>query len=162
MVLSCSKKLSALLRGITSKKMTLFIVWVVFIPLEQKNKLELHKKVCENKNFCNVIMPSEDTKVLKSNNYQKSDKVPFNIYADLECIIENIDGCKFNPENWSTTKVRRHILSGFSMSTIPSFRYIENQHDICGGKDCIKKFCWFSREHAMKIINFKKKEKWNY
>ena len=44
-------------------------------------------------------MPSEDTKVLNFNNYQKSDKVPFNIYADLECIIENIDGCKVNPEN---------------------------------------------------------------
>ena len=28
------------------------------------NKIEFHKKVCENKDFCNVIMPSEDTKIL--------------------------------------------------------------------------------------------------
>ena len=27
-------------------------------------KVESHKKVCENKNFCNVIMPSEDSKIL--------------------------------------------------------------------------------------------------
>ena len=30
-----------------------------------KNKLELHKKVCENKDFCDVIIPSESTKTLE-------------------------------------------------------------------------------------------------
>ena len=29
-----------------------------------------------------------------------------------------IDGCKNNPENSFTTKVGKHIPSGFSMSTI--------------------------------------------
>ena len=56
--------------------------------------LESHKKACENKDFCNVIMPSEDTEILEFNQYQKSDKAVFIIYADLECIIEKIDGCK--------------------------------------------------------------------
>ena len=63
-------------------------------------------------------MTSEDTKILELNQYQKSDKAPFVIYSDLECIIEKLDGCKNNPENSSTTKVSKHILSGFSMSTI--------------------------------------------
>ena len=45
-----------------------------------------HKKVCENIDFCNIIMPSEDTKILEFNRYQKYDKAPFIIYADLECI----------------------------------------------------------------------------
>ena len=44
-------------------------------------------------------MPSEDTKTLEFNQYKKSDKVPFIIYADLECIIEKINGYKNNPEN---------------------------------------------------------------
>ena len=30
-----------------------------------KNKLESHNKVCKNKDFCNVITPSEDTKMLE-------------------------------------------------------------------------------------------------
>ena len=34
--------------------------------------------------FCNVIMFFVDTKVLEFNQYQKSDKAPFIIYADLE------------------------------------------------------------------------------
>ena len=29
-------------------------------------------------------MPSEDTKILEFNQFQKSDKAPFVIYADLE------------------------------------------------------------------------------
>ena len=48
----------------------------------------MHKNVCENKDFCNVIMASEDTKILELSQYQKSDKVPFIIYAYLEYVIE--------------------------------------------------------------------------
>ena len=63
--------------------------------------------------FCNIIMHSEDTKILEFNQYEKSGKAPFIIYADLECLIEKIDGCKNNPDNLFTTKVGQHIPSGF-------------------------------------------------
>ena len=43
-------------------------------------------------------MSSEGTKTLEFNQYQKSDKASFIIYADLECTIEKIDGCINNPE----------------------------------------------------------------
>ena len=36
-------------------------------------------------------MPSEYTKVLQFNYYHKSDKTPFNNYADLEYLIKKID-----------------------------------------------------------------------
>ena len=65
---------------------------------------------------------------------------------------------KNNPENSSTTKSSDHISSGFSMSTISSFRSMEDKHDEYRGKDFMKKFCEFLREHAMKIINFRKKK----
>ena len=100
-----------------------------------KNKLESHKRACESKDFGNVNIPCDGTKILEFNQYQKSDKEPFIIYADLECIIEKIDGCKNNPGNSSTTKVGGHIPSGFSMSTISSFRIIESKHDLYRGKD---------------------------
>ena len=44
-------------------------------------------------------MPSKDAKILEFSQYQISDKAPFIIYADLECIIEKTDACKNNPEN---------------------------------------------------------------
>ena len=99
-------------------------------------------------------MTSEDTKILELNQYQKSDKAPFVIYSDLECIIEKLDGCKNNPENSSTKKVSKHVLSGFSMSTISSFRSIKNKHDVYRGKDSMKTFYESLREHAMKINKF--------
>ena len=62
-------------------------------------------------------MSSEDTKILGFNQYQKSDKAQFIIYADLECLIEKIGGCKFIHK-----KVGEHIPSEFSISTVSSFK----------------------------------------
>ena len=42
--------------------------------LRTKNKLKLHIKACENKYFCNFVMPSEDTKILEFIQYRKSGK----------------------------------------------------------------------------------------
>ena len=67
-----------------------------------------------------------------------------------------IDEFKSNPENSSAAKVNNHISSGFSMSTIWSFRSIQNKHDVCKGEDCMKKFCEYLREHGMKMIQFEK------
>ena len=82
--------------------------------------------------------------------------MPFIIYPGLECLIENIDGSKNNPGNSSTTKVSEYISSSFSKSTISSFKSIENKHAY-RGKDCIKKFCRYLRERAMKIKKAKRK-----
>ena len=70
-------------------------------------------------------MPSEDTKILEFNQYQKSDKASFVNYADLKCLVEKIDGCKNNSENSFTTKVSELIPSSCSMSIISSFKSIE-------------------------------------
>ena len=84
--------------------------------------------------------------------------MPFIIYADLESLIEKIDGCKNKPQNSFTTKVGEHIPSNFSRSTRSSFKSIENKHDVYRGKDYMKRFCEVIRKQAMKIINFRKKK----
>ena len=127
------KEPSTLLRGITSKYYGVFYYLSCIHSFRTKKILKSHKKVCENKDFCNVVMPSEETEILEFNQCQKSDKIPFIIYADLGYIIEKIDGSKNNPENLSTTKVGKHIPSSFSMS---SFRSIGNKYDLYKGKDC--------------------------
>ena len=38
------------------------------------------------------------------------------------------------------------------MSRISTFKRIENEHDGYRGRDCMKRFCEFLREHAMKIL----------
>ena len=54
-------------------------------------------------------MPSEVTKILEFAPYQKYDKAAFIIYADFECILKKIDGCKHIPENSSSTEVSENI-----------------------------------------------------
>ena len=83
-------------------------------------------------------------------------KQPFIIYSDLESLIEKTDGCRSNPVNLSEAIVSEHISWDFSVSTITSFKNIENKHDVYRGKDCMWKFCEFLREHAMGTINLKK------
>ena len=86
------------------------ILWIVFILLEQKKN-------------SNILEFSQNKKkILEFSQYQKSDKGPFIIYADLECLLEKTDGCENNPETSSTTKLSEHIPWGFSMSTISSLR----------------------------------------
>ena len=47
------------------------------------------------------------------NHYQKSNKALLITCTDNECIIENIDGCKNNPENSSGKKPSEDIPSGY-------------------------------------------------
>ena len=96
MTLSYSKKLSALLKEIMSKHRSDFYYLNCLHSFATECKRESDKKLCENKDFCDVVMPSEGTKVLEFNQYQKSDKSAFIIYADLECLTQKIDGCKNN------------------------------------------------------------------
>ena len=68
--------LSALLRRKASKNNGDFYCLNCLHSFGTKNKLESEKRACENKDFCNVNMPSDDTKILEYNQYQKSDKAP--------------------------------------------------------------------------------------
>ena len=78
----------------------------VFI-VHTKNKVESHEKESEKKDFCSIIMLSDDTKILECNQCQKSDKAAFLIYVNLQCIIKKKNRLQENP-----------TPSGFSMSVI--------------------------------------------
>ena len=81
-------------------------------------------------------------------------KVTFIIYSDLESVLEKMRTCHNNPKRSSTTKVNKHATSGYSLFSLCSFDATKNSFNRYRGKDCIK---MFSKEHAMKIINYKKK-----
>ena len=152
------KSLSALLNGITSNHNGDFYCLNCFRAYTTKNKLETHKKRCENHEYCYVEMPNEDNKIIKYNQGEKSIKSPFIIYADLESLLEKISTCYNNPEESSTAEINKHTPSSYSLFTHCSFDKTKNKLRYYRSEDCMKKFCLDLREHATKIINYEKKK----
>ena len=157
------KNLSGLLKGITSTHMKDFYCLNCFHSYRTKNKLESHKKIFENHNYCHVEMPTKDhimptNNTIKYNHGEKSMRLPFVIYADLECLLEKMSTYINNPNESSTTKITKHTPSGYSIFTYCSFDESKNKLNYYRGDDCMKKFCKDLRIHATKIINYEKKK----
>ena len=113
--------------------------------------------MCENHDYCCVEIPEKDNKILKYNHGEKSMKVPFIIYADIESLLEKMNTCHNNSEKLSATKIDKHTASGYSLFTYCSFDTTKNKLDYYRGKNCMKNFCLDLKEHATKIINYEKK-----
>ena len=92
-------------------------------------------------------MPNEDNKLLKYNHGEKSLQVPFIMYADLECLVEKIDTCQNNNNNFYTEKKAKHTHSGYSLVTCCSFDESKNQVSHYRGKNCIEMFRRTSNEN---------------
>ena len=152
------KSLSALFRGITSNNNGNFYCLNCFCSYRTENALKKHKKVYENHDYCHLEMSEEDNKILKYNHGEKSIKVPFTIYSDLESLLKKMNTCHNNPEKSSITKINKHTPSGYSLFTHCSFDTTQNKVDYYRGNNCMKNFCLDLKKHATKIINYEKKE----
>ena len=62
-------------------------------------------------------MPTKDNNIIKYNQGEKFIKLPFVIYADLECLFKKMSTCKNNPNESSTTEINKHTPSGYSIFT---------------------------------------------
>ena len=84
------KSISGLLRGITSNRNGDYYCLNCFQAYTSENKLTKHEKICKDHDFCYLKMPDDDNKILNYVPGKKSLKVPFVIYADLECLLLKI------------------------------------------------------------------------
>ena len=75
------------LRRITSTQNDDFYCLNCLHSFRRKNKLESHKKVCENKDFCGAVMSLKDPKILKFTQDHKTIKITATIYTNLEYLI---------------------------------------------------------------------------
>ena len=152
------KSLSGLLTEITSNHKEAFYCLNCFHSYRTKNKLEPHKKICENRNYCRIEMPTKYNNTIKYNHGEKSVKLRFVVYADLDYLLGKMSTCYNNPEESSTTKINKHTPSGYSIFIDCSFDKSKSKLNYYRGEDCLTKFCKNLREHATKIINYEKKD----
>ena len=136
-----TRSLSRLFREATSNNPGDFYCLNCLHPFRTDNALKRHERVCDNNDYCHGEMPTKHNKTLKYNHGEKSLKVPFITYADLECLLIKEHSCQNNPNECYTERKTTHEPCGYALSLICSFDSKENKHNFYRGTDCIKKFC---------------------
>ena len=72
-------------------------------------------------------MPDKDNNILKYSSEEKHTRVPFILYVDQKCFLENISTCHSHPNKSSTIKINEPTPSGYSLLTYCSFGNTRNR-----------------------------------
>ena len=87
---------------------------------KEQTKLKKHKRVCNDYDCCYVSKSNEDRKILKYNHGEKSLKTSAIIYADLECLLENMHHINIILKNLiQTKKLSIHLLVTHCLQIAP-------------------------------------------
>ena len=122
-------------------------------PFWSHKSLEKHWEYCRNHEAVKINMPEKGT-MLRFKHHERSEKVPFIIYADTEALIKSIQNCEPNPESSYTKKYQKHEPISFSY-------YIESFDDNVyepklrkyTGEDAMEKFVEWIEEDVKEIAN---------
>ena len=82
-------------------------------PFWCEKSLNNHLEYCSNHKAVKIVMPGKGT-ILKFKDYQRSERVPFKIFADFESLTKKIQTCEANPEKCYTKKYQKHEIISFS------------------------------------------------
>ena len=107
---------------------------------KEESSRDEHIGYCTDNESVKVEMPHKNL-IVQYSDGQFQFKVPFIMYADLESILESIQGPGNDPRISSTRGFNNHILSGWCVRSEFAYRKVENPLKLYRGKDCVKKFC---------------------
>ena len=97
--------------------------------------LESHLPYCSTKAPQRVLLPTEEKKLLKFENYAKGLKVPFVIYADFECFPQPC-----SEKSAQTEKYQKHVPSGFGYVVICADAKYSRQAVVYRGENVMDEF----------------------
>ena len=98
------KSLSRLFTGITSNHNGDFYYLNCLHSFRSNNALKNHEETCEDHDYCCIDVPDKKNNTLKYIEGVKSLKIPFVIYADIECYLIKKPPCQNNPNKSYTEK----------------------------------------------------------
>ena len=108
------KNLSALLASqINDHKGRRYFCLNCLNGFDNPGSLDRHKEYCYNNECVKINMPPQGT-YLRFKNFLYSEKAPFAIYADFECLIKPLDNCDPDPNKSYTNKYQKHEPSSIS------------------------------------------------
>ena len=122
-------------------------------PFWTHKSLEKHWEYCRNHEAVKINMPEKGT-MLRFKHHERSDRVPFIIYADTEALIKEMHNCDPNPQNSYTKKYQKHKPISFSYY-IRSFddNVYESKLRKYTGEDAMEKFVQLIEEDVKEIAN---------
>ena len=122
-------------------------------PFWTHKSLEKHWEYCRNHEAVKINMPEKGT-MLRFKHHERSDRVPFIIYADTEALIEEMHNCDPNPQNSYTKKYQKHEPISFSYY-IRSFddNVYKSKLRKYTGEDAMEKFVEWIEEDVKEIAN---------
>ena len=122
-------------------------------PFWTHKSLEKHWEYCRNHEAVEINMPEKGT-ILRFKHHERSEKLPFIIYADTEALIKKMHNCNPNPQNSYTRKYQKHEPISFSYY-IKSFddNVYESKLRKYTGEDAMEKFVEWIEEDVKEIAN---------
>ena len=129
------KNFSRLMYDKNNSHHTLHYCYYCLNSFYNEESLSNHIDNCQNYDTIKTILPSEDKKYIQFQNYSKQLRAPFKIYADFECILQNIED---NNET-NTKKYQEHKPVSY-MLNIVSYDKNDEKIIIYKGIDCVEHF----------------------
>ena len=122
-------------------------------PFWSHKSLEKHWEYCRNHEAVKINMPEKGT-MLMFKHHERSERVPFIIYADTEALIKEMQNCDPNPQNSYTKKYQKHEPISFSYY-IKSFNdnVYKSKLRKYTGEDAMEKFVEWIEDDVKKITD---------
>ncbi|XP_076666300.1 uncharacterized protein LOC143367916 [Andrena cerasifolii] len=93
-------------------------------------KLEAHTVDCREMNDCAILLPSQDNNLLSFDGYDRKERLPFVVYADLECILEKTENVQKDAGEHKLCTYQKHKVHsiGYYMhcsydASLSAYRY---------------------------------------
>ena len=129
-----SKSFSRLMNGYSSKHNRDFYCYHCLSSYTTDNAFKKHELPCKDHDYCEIILPDDEDKILKHEKGTKSLKCPYTVYLYLECIQPKYESCSNNPNKPYTQLVTDHIVSAYALYLVDQNGENKIQYD--SGKNC--------------------------
>ncbi|XP_018378592.1 PREDICTED: uncharacterized protein LOC108771163, partial [Trachymyrmex cornetzi] len=114
------KDLSRLVRSqLTGKKNKKYFCDRCLHYFGSNERLQTHEVDCQKLNDCAIHLPSENDRWLEFGNHRNQERVPFIVYADLECVLRKTEPDK---EDASSYEYQRHEVFSIGYYTMENVR----------------------------------------
>ncbi|XP_070154034.1 uncharacterized protein [Polyergus mexicanus] len=106
---------------------------------QTSEKLSAHSVDCVRMNECAIVLPTKDDKWLEFRNYSRKERLPFVVYADLECVLKK----KEERRTSNTSIVQHHEVYSAGYYARCALDGVSSTYRAYRGEDCVS---WFVKE----------------